>query len=89
MSRQARGPAPLDPEGETPLYVQLAAILKRGIEDGTYPATRRIPSEPTLVATYGISQITARRAVRVLRDEGLVRSVKGRGVFVIDPSEAV
>jgi DNA-binding GntR family transcriptional regulator len=65
--------------------VQLAAILERDIEAGTYD--RRIPSEPTLVARYGISQITARRAVRVLRDKGLVRSVKGRGVFVIDPSE--
>ena len=32
---------------------------------------------------FGVSPVTARKAVRVLRDEGLVRVVQGRGVWVV------
>jgi Bacterial regulatory proteins, gntR family len=41
-----------------------------------------LPSIRTLQQTYGVSDGTVKKAVQVLRDEGLVRTVRGRGVYV-------
>lgn len=75
----------IDHDAETPLYLQLAAILRDQIARGEL--TRRIPSLKTLTQRYGISHITAEKALAVLRDEGLVRSVIGRGTYVVPPAE--
>lgn len=75
----------IDHDAETPLYLQLAAILRDQIARGEL--TRRIPSLKTLTQRYGISHITAEKALGVLRDEGLVRSVIGRGTYVVPPAE--
>jgi GntR family transcriptional regulator len=75
----------IDHDAAEPLYQQLAAILREQITSGKL--ARRVPSSKTLSQEHGVSHITAEKAVRVLRDEGLVRSVVGRGVFVIPPSE--
>ena len=72
----------IDPEAATPVYVQLADILRRGIEDGTYPPDRALPSIRTLQQTYGIADGTIQKALAILKAEGLVRTVRGRGVFV-------
>jgi DNA-binding FadR family transcriptional regulator len=53
-----------------------AAILRDGIERGTFPPGRKLPSEPTLAGEYGIARETARKAVRVLVAEGLVDVVE-------------
>ena len=65
------------------MYVQLADILRRGIEDGTYPPDRALPSIRTLQQTYGIADGTSQKALAILKAEGLVRTVRGRGVFVV------
>jgi GntR family transcriptional regulator len=44
-----------------------------------------VPPSRVLEDDYGIANMTARAAVRVLRDEGLVRTVQGLGTFVADP----
>lgn len=72
----------IDHEGITPVYLQLAAILAGRIERGELPANRVIPSESTLVQEYGVARGTARKAVAVLRERGLVVTVPGRGTFV-------
>jgi GntR family transcriptional regulator len=64
-------------------YQQLAAILRGRIADGTYPAGRRLPPLIALEEEFGLSSMTVRRAVAVLADEGLVRTVPGRGTFVM------
>lgn len=64
------------------MYVQLADILRRGIEDGTYPPDRALPSIRTLQQEYGIADGTIQKALAILKDEGLVHGVRGRGVFV-------
>ena len=69
----------LDP---TPLYEQLAAILRRAIESGTYGPRDPIPSESTLQQEHGIARGTVRRALDILRDEGLIITITGRGTFV-------
>jgi GntR family transcriptional regulator len=72
----------LSDRGPVPLYQQIAAELAARIKDGTYGPGDRLPSEPELMAEFGVAQITARKAHRVLRDEGLADIVKGRGTFV-------
>jgi DNA-binding GntR family transcriptional regulator len=64
------------------LCVQLADILRRGIEDGTYPPDRALPSIRTLQQTYGIADGTIQKALTILKAEGLVRAVRGRSVYV-------
>jgi DNA-binding GntR family transcriptional regulator len=72
----------IDHEAETPIYQQLYAILRAQIDSGELRAGRMIPSEATLAQRYGVARLTARKAVAILRDEGLVRHIVGRGTFV-------
>lgn len=67
----------------TPIYLQLREIVRNKIEDGEFPPGSAIPSENDLAATYGISRITVRSAVDALVNEGLLRRVQGKGVFVV------
>ncbi len=64
-------------------YVQLANDLARRIESGEISG--RMPSERSLAEEYGVAYQTARRAIAVLRDRGLVESVHGRGTFALPP----
>lgn len=70
----------IDPESGVPVYRQLAGILAGQIERGEI--TRRLPSENTLIQTYGLALGTVRKAIGVLRDEGLVFTTPGVGTFV-------
>jgi GntR family transcriptional regulator len=72
----------VDHDGKTPVYLQIAAILRDRITSGQILPGRPVPSEPQLVAEFGVAKLTARKAVRVLRDEGLVEVVQGRGAYV-------
>lgn len=60
----------------------MASLIRRSIESGELRPGDRIPSEWTLAQTHGIARETARRAVTQLRLEGLVETVRGRGVIV-------
>lgn len=51
--------------------------------NGTHPIGELLPSEKDLINTYGVSRITAKRALDELAEEGLVRRERGRGTFVI------
>jgi GntR family transcriptional regulator len=77
----------IDPEGPEPLYQQLAAILRGRIASGAYPANRPIPSITTLQQEFGLARGTAIHAVDVLREEGLVRTVRGRGTYVVPDTQ--
>jgi len=68
----------------TPVYKQLAAILREAIERGDYAPGRPIPSESRLMQEHGLARETVRKAVRVLAAEGLVIVVQGRGVYVAE-----
>ena len=61
---------------------QIANALREAIADGTYPPDSKLPSRLELAAEWGVGQDTAAKAVRILRDEGLVQVVPGYGVFV-------
>jgi GntR family transcriptional regulator len=74
--------AVIDHDAPTPVYAQLAAILRARIERGDWQPGRRIMSEAQLVQTYGLARETTRKAIRVLIDEGVLLTVPGRGTFV-------
>ncbi|WP_432981591.1 GntR family transcriptional regulator [Dactylosporangium sp. CA-233914] len=74
----------VDPDGPTPVYVQIADIIQQRIEAGELLPNRPIPSELALQQEFGVARGTARRAVELLRDRGLVFTVPQRGTFVAD-----
>ena len=74
-------PDDLDHDSPVPLYEQLAALLRAGIEAGKIGP--RLPSEITLTQQYGVSRGTAHRAVMILVDAGEARISRGKGTFVI------
>ncbi|MFC7306066.1 GntR family transcriptional regulator [Streptomyces monticola] len=78
----------MTPHAESPPYRKVAAELRRQIRAGRYKPGERVPSSRDLEAEYGIANMTARSALRVLADEGLVYNVTGRGNFVSDPLPA-
>lgn len=65
-----------------PLYLQLENLLRRQIENGDLRPGDRLPSEPDLAQKYGISRMTARRALDSLVAEGLLERHAGKGTFV-------
>jgi GntR family transcriptional regulator len=73
----------IDPDGPEPVYLQLAGILRAQIDSGELPANRLIPSIDHLRQTYGLARGTVLHAIQVLRDEGRVRTVQGRGTYVV------
>jgi DNA-binding GntR family transcriptional regulator len=73
----------IDHDSATPLYLQVADLLRRQIEDGAL--TARLPSVKSLSQEHGISHITAEKALAVLRDEGIIHSVIGKGYYVAEP----
>jgi DNA-binding GntR family transcriptional regulator len=69
---------------DVPKHVQIATELRDQIKAGKLPPRLPIPSEPTLMQTFGVARDTARKAVALLRDEGYINTVKGMGSFVRD-----
>ena len=72
----------IDPIAPLPPYRQIAGILRRRIESGQYPPDTRIPTESELMETFEVARTTARRAIAVLREEGLIYTVPQRGSYV-------
>lgn len=66
------------------LYEQVKEHITRKIQDGSWPAGHRLPSEHELVAQFGISRMTANRALRELVEQGRVVRVAGVGSFVAE-----
>ncbi len=80
-----RAPMPddvINPYADEPLYVQLAGIVRRKIQSGELKHLDPVPSESSLGQDYGVSRDTVRRAVALLRDEGIVFTVPHRGTYV-------
>jgi GntR family transcriptional regulator len=66
----------------TELYEQVAAEIRRAIADGEARAGDRLPPARDLAAVLGVNTNTVLRALRLLRDEGLLDFRRGRGVTV-------
>ena len=77
----------LDPDDPRPPYQQVANALRAAILTRTFQPGEKLPSGPELAKRYSVARMTVQQAVRVLRDEGLVVSRQGSGVFVRERTE--
>ena len=75
---------PFDPDAGEPGYIWQAVAdhITARIEAGDLPPGARLPGERDLAAEYGVALMTARRALRDLRERGLVRTLPSKGTFV-------
>jgi GntR family transcriptional regulator len=72
IDRKTRGPA----------YLQLSNLLRQKIASGEFHAGEQLPSESELRRQYHLSQMTVRRAINLLQEQGLVSTAQGKGTFV-------
>ncbi|MCU0573660.1 MAG: GntR family transcriptional regulator [Syntrophobacteraceae bacterium] len=79
----------LNPKSPLPLYHQLAEIILAKIRSGELPPGCRLPSEPSLAATYGIGRPTVRQAIDVLVRRRFLTRRRGSGTYVRPEPEEV
>lgn len=65
-----------------PRYLQLADLFRQRIAKGHWALGAKLPSLFELVQEFDVARVTVRQAIDVLRREGLVDPVQGRGTFV-------
>jgi GntR family transcriptional regulator len=71
----------------TDLHEQVASQIRRAIADGEAKPGERLPPARDLAAVIGVNSNTVFRALRLLRDEGLLEFRRGRGVTVAGTPE--
>jgi GntR family transcriptional regulator, histidine utilization repressor len=67
-----------------PLYLQVKRHILDNIGSGKWGTSARVPSENDIVKSFGVSRMTANRALRELQDEGVLVRIAGVGSFVAD-----
>jgi len=65
---------------------EIAYALAARIRSGEVASGTRLPSEPELARSMGVSRNTVREAISVLREQGLTTTKQGIGTFTLDPS---
>jgi GntR family transcriptional regulator len=77
----------IDREEPVDLHEQVAAEIRRAIADGEAKPGERLPPAKDLAAVLGVNTNTVLRALRQLRDEGLLDFRRGRGIRVAGTPE--
>ena len=72
----------IDLEDPVPLHEQVAGAIRRAIAEGEAGPGERLPPARDLAAVLGVNANTVLRALRELRDEGLLEFRRGRGITV-------
>ena len=75
-------PPEIDSTGPKLVYVQVADWITGRIERGELRPGHKLPAERDLASEIGVGYMTVRRAMRLLRERGLIVTVVGRGTFV-------
>lgn len=82
-------PPAINPRAAEPPYLQIAGWLRERIRRGEFrPGADPLPSEQELRETFEVARDTVRRAIKALRDEGLIVTIPQRGSYVIDPADS-
>ena len=68
-------------------YVTVYDELYKLINEGSFKEGTRLPSEPHLAKSLGVSRTTLRQALSLLQDDGLIKNVQGKGNFIIKPTQ--
>jgi len=71
-----------DKEKKKPLYIDIYDQLLNKIVEGIYAPESQLPGEHELAKSFGVSRMTLRQALSLLQDDGLVKSIHGKGHFV-------
>ena len=79
--------SPVDRGDPMLLHEQVAAEIRRAIADGEAAPGERIPQAKDLAAVLGVNTNTVLRALRLLRDEGLLEVGRGRAITVAGTPE--
>lgn len=77
------GPPPASNGDALPRYRQILDVLRKRIEDGTYPLGANLPTESELCAEFATSRYTVREALRRLVELELVSRRQGSGTVVV------
>ncbi|WP_246643939.1 GntR family transcriptional regulator [Nonomuraea ceibae] len=77
----------MDFEPDRPRWQQVADVLRSRIASGEYPP-KHLVSEVRLVQEFGVARDTIRKAIRQLREEGLIYTVANLGSFVNPAGES-
>lgn len=77
----------IDREGELPLHDQVAAAIRHDIIAGDVRPGGRLPPARDMAVVLGVHPNTVLRALRLLRDEGILEFRRGRGVTVVGEPE--
>lgn len=72
----------IDPNSSQTASRQVANALRDAIRDGEYQPGARLPSRSELAEHFAVAPMTVQNALRELKDEGLLVSRQGTGVFV-------
>ena len=71
-------------DAAVPPSQQLAAILRAQIESGELAPGAKLPAILDLAEQYHLAPVTVRKALDILKREGLIRAVSGWGTFVTE-----
>jgi GntR family transcriptional regulator len=71
-----------DPRDHSPLYLQLSRKLGDSIREGKYAVHDALPSERLLAESLGVSRVTARKAIDLLAEQGLIVRRQGSGNYI-------
>ncbi|RCG28390.1 GntR family transcriptional regulator [Sphaerisporangium album] len=77
----------MDLNDPRPLHVQVAEAVRRAVASGVVLPGQRLPSARELATALGVNANTVLRALRDLRDEGVLEFRRGRGVSVLRPPD--
>jgi Fic family protein len=66
-------------------YLSIEFSIKEAIKNGTYQAGERIPTVEEIASAHDVSVSTAKRALKLLKEKGLLTAAAGQGTRVSDP----
>ena len=75
-------------QSRAPLYLQIAEVLRQDLDRGVWQVGELLPTISELSKEYSVAKITVRQAVKILEEEGLLESRRGRGTTVLPPPPA-
>ncbi|NKB26841.1 MAG: GntR family transcriptional regulator [Rhodobacteraceae bacterium] len=72
-------------QSRSPLYLQIAEILRQNLDRGVWKPGELLPTISELSKEYSVAKITVRQALKILEEEDLLESRRGRGTTVLPP----
>ena len=72
----------IDIKSDNPIYLQIVNQTKKAILKGQLKENDRMPSVREMAKILLVNQSTVTRAYKELEDQGIIRTVGGKGTFI-------